>query len=122
MPFCPQCKSEYREGFETCAQCGVALVPALEAEVEPAGIDEAVEVFEARDSASAQRIRDVILHEIPSGVHKRSQSTFPVHAAMTEIIVVDRTQAERALAILGEAVEDGAITEDDGEILEEVDS
>ena len=26
--FCPQCQSEYREGFTTCADCGVALVDA----------------------------------------------------------------------------------------------
>ncbi len=24
--YCPECKSEYREGFETCAECGVPLV------------------------------------------------------------------------------------------------
>jgi hypothetical protein len=29
MPFCPQCKAEYREGFTTCADCGLALVPEL---------------------------------------------------------------------------------------------
>lgn len=26
---CPQCRAEYREGFATCADCGVALVVAL---------------------------------------------------------------------------------------------
>jgi hypothetical protein len=25
---CPECKSEYREGFTRCAECGVTLVPA----------------------------------------------------------------------------------------------
>src|SRR5687767_6995559 len=30
MPFCPQCRSEYRPGFTTCNTCGgVALVEAL---------------------------------------------------------------------------------------------
>ncbi len=27
--FCPQCRTEYREGFETCTDCGVALVSEL---------------------------------------------------------------------------------------------
>lgn len=25
MPWCPKCKTEYREGFETCADCGETL-------------------------------------------------------------------------------------------------
>ena len=27
--FCPECEAEYREGFTTCADCDVALVPKL---------------------------------------------------------------------------------------------
>ena len=30
--FCPGCRSEYREGFYTCADCGVSLVSELPAE------------------------------------------------------------------------------------------
>ena len=26
MPWCPKCKSEYREGFTVCADCGGVLV------------------------------------------------------------------------------------------------
>lgn len=29
MPFCPKCKSEYREGFDTCSDCNVDLVAEL---------------------------------------------------------------------------------------------
>jgi hypothetical protein len=28
--FCPQCETEYREGFTRCADCDVALVPELD--------------------------------------------------------------------------------------------
>ena len=34
MPFCPDCRSEYREGFTACADCGAALVPGLAPEPE----------------------------------------------------------------------------------------
>lgn len=29
MPFCPKCKAEYREGFDTCSDCKVKLVDKL---------------------------------------------------------------------------------------------
>ena len=34
--FCPNCRVEYREGFERCSDCRVALVEELPEEVEPA--------------------------------------------------------------------------------------
>lgn len=34
MPYCPECEAEYREGLSECADCRVALVPALP---EPSG-------------------------------------------------------------------------------------
>ncbi len=33
--FCPKCRAEYREGFDTCADCQVALVEELAPEPEP---------------------------------------------------------------------------------------
>ncbi len=30
MPFCPHCRSEYRPGFDACADCGAPLVERLE--------------------------------------------------------------------------------------------
>ncbi len=32
--FCPKCKAEYREGFTTCSDCQVLLVPELSPEEE----------------------------------------------------------------------------------------
>ena len=32
--FCPECGGEYRSGFTTCADCGIALVAELPAETE----------------------------------------------------------------------------------------
>lgn len=36
--FCPRCKTEYREGFYECADCGVPLVAVLPEEEENKGI------------------------------------------------------------------------------------
>lgn len=34
MPWCPKCKTEYREGFYKCSDCNVSLVDELEVEDE----------------------------------------------------------------------------------------
>jgi len=48
--FCPQCESEYREGFTTCADCGVALVDTLsDLEDEEADNEPTVTVLETGD-------------------------------------------------------------------------
>ena len=33
--FCPQCRAEYRDGFDVCADCDVKLVEALPTEPQP---------------------------------------------------------------------------------------
>lgn len=35
MPFCPQCRSEFRPGFDRCSDCDVALVETLPPERHP---------------------------------------------------------------------------------------
>lgn len=32
--FCPKCKSEYREGFNICADCGIELIEELPSEAD----------------------------------------------------------------------------------------
>ena len=44
MPWCPNCKTEYREGFTHCADCGAELVPTLPDEApEPETLDRPTE-------------------------------------------------------------------------------
>jgi hypothetical protein len=50
MPFCPECKTEYRPGFKTCSDCGARLVPGLSPEQENRDLEqELVPVFDPPD-------------------------------------------------------------------------
>ncbi len=42
MPWCPNCRVEYREGFKVCNDCEAELVDELEPEKDESEIDEAV--------------------------------------------------------------------------------
>lgn len=52
MPWCPKCKSEYREGFSVCADCGSKLV-----EEEQFTRLEAEEAAEGNDCAESEELR-----------------------------------------------------------------
>lgn len=70
--FCPECGSEYREGFTACADCGVALVPELPAEfaeADFAGEETLVSVLETGDLSLLTRARSLLEGEgIPYGM------------------------------------------------------
>ena len=48
--FCPQCRTEYREGFSECADCRVALVAVLPPLAAKAAPPQFVNVFETTDT------------------------------------------------------------------------
>lgn len=51
--FCPECKSEYREGFTVCSTCQVPLVDELPAAAEPELVEfeEILQTYNAADVA-----------------------------------------------------------------------
>jgi hypothetical protein len=65
--YCPECRSEYRPGFETCADCGVPLVHELPPEPQPfprthephLGPDP-VAVFASARDLNAEMVRGVL--------------------------------------------------------------
>lgn len=61
MPWCPKCKSEFREGFTVCSDCGSALVE--EQFMEPAG---------QRMQMSEQQDREVREEELSESVSVKS--------------------------------------------------
>jgi hypothetical protein len=63
MPFCPNCETEYREGFERCSDCGAELVPRLAGEDVTLPEPDAVELTElARfpTTSEADMIRELL--------------------------------------------------------------
>ena len=58
--FCPKCRTEYRDGFDICADCHVPLVAKLEAEPELEFIeyDEVLSTFNTGDIALVKTILD----------------------------------------------------------------
>ncbi len=76
--YCPDCRAEYREGFDRCEDCGVALVAGSP----PApGADEAlVQVFETADASLVPVIRSVLESaEIPFSIQgEEASALFPL--------------------------------------------
>ena len=50
--YCPQCKTEYRNGFSKCADCDVDLIPELSPEPEPS--EEYVVLIDIKTFSSRQ--------------------------------------------------------------------
>lgn len=58
---CPECGSEYREGFTHCADCAVALVESQAPEPEGEPDLELVKVFESMNAATLPLVESVLL-------------------------------------------------------------
>jgi len=58
--FCPQCRTEYKEGVKTCADCGSELVVELRTDPEPEYIEytEVLAIFSAGEIALVKSMLD----------------------------------------------------------------
>jgi hypothetical protein len=63
--YCPNCRSEYRDGFTWCKDCDVGLVADLPPEGEPEFVD-LVEVLTMADAGQIPLIKSILeAEEIP---------------------------------------------------------
>jgi hypothetical protein len=114
--FCPSCRDEFREGYTTCADCGVALVDTLPPEGEPAPEEQGEgthggwdQVFETGTAFEAQmvalRLRD-------AGIEAQVVDQTFTEAPMPKVsdinlvrVLVPLAQAEDARRLVAENVE-----------------
>ncbi len=106
MAWCPDCRTQYREGVERCADCGSPLVedpgPEPEAEWDPVGW---VTVEETGDEVEARIIEGYLLErEIPVRILSRHDHELPttVGELSTVEVQVPEEDLDRAIAALEE--------------------
>jgi hypothetical protein len=57
---CPNCQAEYREGFDRCADCDIALVRELESESPDSGDPSSPELISVLETEDSSFLSDVI--------------------------------------------------------------
>ena len=134
MKYCPSCGSEYRAGFEECADCQVALVQeppqiSTRQKVRPRVRDRTV-VFRSGRRMDAELVRARLEADgIDTAIWSSGLGPWRLESALTEVtgvpsdfnshqVVVDPAAVERALQLLAEggaaeAPEENELPEDD---------
>jgi hypothetical protein len=101
--FCPKCKSEYREGFYKCTDCGADLVGALPPEQnDDFGDVEFVEVFSTYQQGDIVFIKSVLDGEGITYFFQGESSIMLIAAGAYARLLVKADEAQRAREILQE--------------------
>jgi len=103
--FCPQCESEYRDGFTRCGECGVDLVASLPPK--PDHNAEYVPVTTVQGQLQINQIRSFLeSNGIPSEVQGESTRNiygFTVDGLAAAQVLVPKEQFAAAVELLQEA-------------------
>ena len=112
MPWCPKCKTEYREGFTECANCRVPLTeqrPEGEAPAEgesELSLMEPVVLYDAKDAAQAAMICEILRNADIAAAMRDSEELGGLLRVYTGSslygmsVLVDRSQVEQAREVL----------------------
>lgn len=96
MPWCPECKNEYREGITTCVDCSISLVDSLEdinkrsISIEEYETDGSSEAIDESDAEEAQEdYNSLIDNRKPSSVYVKKEDKYKdtLSSAYTLLIV-----------------------------------
>jgi hypothetical protein len=99
--FCPKCKSEYRDGFFKCADCGVDLVAQIPPEPED-GVSyvDLVEVFSTYQQGDIAFIKSVFDGEGITYFFEGESSIMLVAGGAYARLLVKAEEVQRAREIL----------------------
>jgi hypothetical protein len=120
MPWCPKCKTEYREGFTVCSDCGSPLVEAMKEDRPEDCIDEKTDslneparLMQVGNEYEADNIIALLAGEgIPAYIsHKGSGQYLSITMGMSNMgvdIFVPKSALQQAKEILADAKHDGS--------------
>jgi|SRR5579864_3717464 len=119
---CPNCKCEYIRGVTQCADCGVALVDAVESPgANPAEDVRIVAIWRGNDPAECERVQEALEHaEIPFTVpDSKSPFSFLPTEPTLEVWIsdADRERARKVLLDLEGRVDPDDLTPEEIESL-----
>lgn len=103
--FCPACRTEYRPGFDTCGDCGAALVKELPPEPRPEPEEEHVDFVEILNSfnpADMAFIKSVLDAEGFTYYIKGENFSPILSWSSPQRLMVDRDQAQEVKDLLDE--------------------
>ncbi|MBI3950936.1 MAG: DUF2007 domain-containing protein [Acidobacteria bacterium] len=122
MPYCPNCRTEYRQGFIHCNDCGASLVselPELPEMEEPGQELRLVKLTEFLTPTEAGMVKELLEENgIPVLVRGQSDPLSIVSGAQPVALLVAESDLERA-TIIYEAFFDQFNQEDDELLPEE---
>ena len=98
--FCPECRTEYREGFTVCSDCGKTLVPELPPKPPkqiPSESADFEEVLGFMDEGVVAIVKSLLDEE---GIDYYIVGEFSVPKGPDQKLMVRKDQAERAREIL----------------------
>lgn len=102
MPVCPECRSDYREGFTICADCRVSLVSELPPEPAPAHDAAEREVVFSSANPAALAIAKSLLESAGIDFFVLSEFTQFELPVLPARLLVDEDRAPEARELLAE--------------------
>jgi hypothetical protein len=101
--FCPKCKSEYREGFYKCADCGADLVDQLpQRAAYNSGDEEFVEVFSTYQQGDIAFVKSILEGEGITYFFQGESSIMLIASGAYARLLVKTNDAQKAKEILKE--------------------